>query len=306
MVHLADAAPPKIDPMCQKILDEEKLDVGALANDTNAATPRVHCSSIASGTWALRVDPPEAGRAVRQTLVFARQDGTRARQVSILPDVEWPPALGRHTAMFDFDGDGSPEYFAIVPKDVKTFSPAVRNLVTYKNGKIAPYPVEKGYSVDGVADLDLDGRGDLKISYELGKRTACDPGEQGTSVTVELSAHGQAGGKFSVDDDGAAAYAAKKCPSMPAADAMFDPSMNLKADPKDLSLSWVLCSRLRGKSADAVIAELQAACAAHADKTKQCLGPCRHLPDAIAVAKFTPPVKAKDPPGAVGSEPNKD
>ena len=214
--------------------------------------------------------------------------------------------LGRRTAMYDFDGDGVPELFTVVPADVRTFAPASRILVTYKGGKISPVATGGGFVVDGVSDLDGDGHGDLRVSFELGKRTVCEPGDEGM-LTQEFAAHGLPGGKFTLTDAAAAAFAARKCPSMPTADEMFIPSADpTESDPRDLSMAYVACSRLRGKSADAVIAELQTACAAHAEATKTCKGPCRHLPDALAVAKFAPPVQAKDaPPSAdAGAKPS--
>ena len=147
-----------------------------------------------------------------------------------------------------------------------------------------------------MSDLDGDGHGDLRVSFDLGKRTVCDAGDQG-QVMLEFAAHGLPDGKFSLSDDAAAAFAARKCPSMPAAGDVFLASANpAVSDPRDLSLSYVACSRERGKSADAVIAELQAACAPHAAATKTCAGPCRHLADALTVARFAPPVQAKDRP----------
>lgn len=300
-----DAGAPALEPLCAAILKEENLDATALSEDRARPGPRMFCASSPRVAWAVRVDATDAGRSVRQTLLFASTDGARARDVSILADVEWPPVLGRHAAMFDFDGDGVPEFFTVVPKDVKTFAPAARNLVTFKGGKIASYPTGGSFLVDAVSDLDGDGRGDLRVSFDLGKRTSCQSGDEGR-LTVEFAAHGLPGGKFSLTDDVAAAFAARRCPSMPTADAMFGPSLEPGSDPKDLSLSYVGCSRLRGKSADAVVAELQAACAPHADATKNCAGPCRHLADALAVAKFTPPVQAKSPPATDAGVPAAD
>jgi hypothetical protein len=175
---------------------------------------------------------------------------------------------------------------------VKTFAPAVRNLVTYKNGTISPYPTGGSYVVDGVSDLDMDGHGDLRASYDLGKRTVCEPGDEGR-IKVDVAAHGLPDGTFSLVDAAAAAFAARKCPSMPAATDMFVPSISQALDARDLSLSWAECARVRGKSAGAVVAELASACAPHAEATKKCAGPCRHLADALTVAKFVPPVQVK-------------
>ena len=290
------SAEPPIDPLCAALLKEEGLDAAALrTEDRTRPGPRLFCAASPRVAWAIRVDPPDAGRSVRQTLIFVGADGARAKLASTVDNVEWPPVLGRHSAMFDFDGDGVPEFFTVVPADVRTFAPAARDLVTFKGGKISPYPTGGTFLVDGVADLDGDGRGDLRVSFELGKRTVCQPTDEG-KLSQELEAHGLPGGKFSLTDDAAAAFAARRCPSLPAADTMFVPSIDPSvSDPRDLSLTYVACSRLRGKSADAVVAELQAACGPHADATKKCTGPCRHLPDALAVAKFVPPVQAKDP-----------
>jgi len=291
-----DAGDPPLDPLCATVLKEEGLDAAALrTDDRKSPGPRMFCAASPRVVWAIRIDPPDAGRSVRQTILFAGADGARARLVSTLENVEWPPVLGRRTAMYDFDGDGVPEFFTVVPADLRTFAPAARNLMTYKGGKIAAYPTGEGFLVDGVSDLDGDGRGDLRVSFVLGKRTVCQPTDEGP-LSQEFEAHGLPDGKFSLTDAAAAAFAARRCPSMPAADTMFIPSMDPTTDPRDLSLDYAACSRLRGKSADAVIAELQTACAPHADATKKCAGPCRHLPDALAVAKFAPPVQAKDPP----------
>ena len=299
MRPMGDAArEAPVDPLCAKVLAEEKLDASALKTDDRTRPgPRVLCVASPTVAWAVRVDPTDAGRSVRQTILFAGADGARARDVSTVANVEWPPLLGRRTAMYDFDGDGVPELFTVVPTDVRTFAPASRILVTYKGGKISPVPTGGGFLVDAVSDLDGDGRGDLRVSFELGKRTVCETGDEG-QLTQEFEAHGLPGGKFSLTDEAAAAFAARRCPSMPGADTMFIPSMDPTRDPRDLSLQYVACSRLRGKSVDAVISELQTACAPNAEATKKCTGPCRHLPDALAVAKFAPPVQAKDAPTA--------
>ena len=285
-----------LDALCKTVLGEEKLDESAMrADDKTSTGPRLGCWSNGHVAWALRVDPADAGSSVKQTILFANDSGARARLASTVDNVEWPPVLGRHSAMFDFDGDGVPEFFTVVPKNVRTYAPASRNFVTFKKGTISPYPTGGGFVVDSVADVDNDGRPDLRVSFELGKRTVCEASDKEAGpLSVELAAHSLPDGKFSVSDTGAAAFAARHCPAMPAADTMFLPSGDPAAsDPRDLSMAYVLCARLRGKSADAVVTELNAACAPNAEATKKCSGPCRHLPDALAVAKLTPPVQLK-------------
>ena len=283
-----------LDPLCAAVLKDEGLDASALrSDDRKLPGPRLFCAASPTVAWAIRVDPADAGRTVRQTLIFAGADGARAKLTSSLDDVEWPPVLGRHTAMFDFDGDGVPEFFTVVPANVRTFTPASRNLVTYKSKKIAPYLSGVRYLVEAVSDLEGDGHGDLRISFALGNRTVCQPGDEGP-LSQEFEAHGLPGGKFSLDDSAAAAFVARRCPKVPVASELFTASIDPARDPRDLSLDYVACGRLRGKSEDALLAELQTACAPYVDATKQCMGPCRHLPDAIAIAKFAPPVQAKD------------
>ena len=284
-----------LDALCATVLKEEKLDESALREeDRTSPGPRMHCWSTGRFAWAIRVDRQDASSSVRQTVLFAGSDGARARLASTLDGVEWPPLLGRHAAMFDFDGDGVPEFFGVVPKNLRTYAPAARVFVTFKKGAISPYPTGGSFEVDALTDMDKDGRPDLRVSFQLGKRKVCEASDEGP-LEVELAAHSLPDGKFSLTDAPAIAFAEHRCPAMPAADAMFLPSIDPAAsDKRDLSMAYVSCSRMRGKSADAVIAELQAACAPNAEATKKCSGPCRHLPDAIAVAKFTPPLQLKE------------
>ncbi len=286
----------KLDPLCAIVLAEEKLDVKAM-DDQDRTSPgaRIRCWSTGPTAWALRVDRVGTSAQMKQTILYATTAGARARSTSTVDDVEWPPVLGRHAVMYDFDGDGVPELFTVVPKNLKTFVPASRVFVTYKSGAISSYPTGGSYLVDSVGDLDRDGRPDLRISFDLGKRTVCEASDEGI-LTVDLAAHSLPGGKFSIDDAAAKAFAERRCPAMPAADQLFIPSGDPAAsDKRDLSLAYVACERLRGKSSEAVVAELQAACAPNTDATKKCSGPCRHLPDAITVAKFKPPFQLTAP-----------
>ena len=288
----ADAGP---DPLCTAILAAEKLDQGAMQLEDRARPgPRLLCASTGRFAWAVRVDPPaREGSLVRQAVIFSSADGAHARLESNLDKVDWPPVLGRHTTMFDLDNDGVPELFSPVPASVRDYEPASRIFVTFKKGIISSYPTGPGYLVDRLADVDGDGRPDLRVRFELGKRTVCQPGED-EPLRVELVAHGLKDGTFTLDDPMTWAEARRHCPALPAPDTMFVASAPpTPPDTRDLSMSYVSCSRLRGKSADAVRAELSAACKDSAGAGK-CAGPCRHLADAIAVASFTPPLELKD------------
>ncbi len=290
--HRREIADAGVDPLCKTLLAEEKLDESALRDDDRKGDdPRMRCSSNGKYAWAVRVDKGDAGSSIKQTVLFAGPDNARARLASTVDGVEWPPTFGHH-AMFDFDNDGVPELIATIVKDVKTFAPASRIFVTMKKGAIAPYPTGGSFLVDGAIDADRDGHPDLRVSYDLGKRTVCAPTDEGR-ITVDLVAHTLPDGKFSVNDAVAQAAATKHCPAMPTADALFVPSVTGSPDDRDLSFKSIACERLRGKSAEAVVAEINAACAAHADATAKCSGPCRHVKDALAVANFTPPVQLK-------------
>jgi hypothetical protein len=291
--HRREVVDAGVDALCKTLLAEEKLDETALnEEDRSRPGPRMRCMSTGTFAWAIRLDKADAGSSIRQTLLFAGPDNARARQVSTLEGIEWPPVFGRHAAMYDFDNDGVPELVASISKDVRTFAPAARIFVTVKKNAIAPYPVAGGYKVDAAVDMDKDGRPDLRISYDLGKRTVCSPADEGR-VEVELAAHALPDGKFSVDDAVAKSFAEKRCPAMPSADALFTPTITGSPDERDLSLQTIACERMRGKTAEAVVSEIQTACAPSAGATQKCSGPCRHLKDALAVANFQPPIQLK-------------
>jgi hypothetical protein len=288
--------------LCGAILASEKLDERALhVEDRQSPGPRMLCLSTGRFAWAIRLDPPAPpAKAVRQVLIFSSSDGARGRQESTLDNVEWPPVLGRHSGMFDFDNDGVPELFSVVPANIRTYAPASRIFVRFKKGAISAYPTGTSGVVDEVVDVDGDGRPDLKVAFELGARTACQPGEEGP-LKVELVAHGLKDGTFTLDDPMTWAAASRSCPAMPSSDAMFVNSMPPSPpDPRDLSMAYVSCSRLRGKPAEALITELTASCAGKVDPNKKCDGPCRHLADAIAVAKLNPPLHLSDAPRTDG------
>ena len=273
-----------VDPLCAKILAEEKLDDAALREDRTSDGPRVRCFPDGKFAWAIRADRLEAGTSIEQTILFASDGGARARLASKVDGVEWPPVVS--LGAYDFDGDGVPELVATIAKDVRTYAPASHVFVTVKNGAIVPYATGGGYQVDKLRDLDHDGRPDLIVSFDLGKRAYCAPTDEGR-VVVRLAAHSLPGGKFSLDDPVATAFARRRCDR----GALFSPSIDPSSDERDLSIEHVACERLHGKPADAVVAEIQSACAPFAAATKKCGGPCRHLPDALAVAHFAPPLE---------------
>ena len=71
-----------MDPLCATILKEESLEASALkTDDRKAPGPRMFCAASPRVAWAVRVDPLDAGRTVRQTILFAGTDGARAREV---------------------------------------------------------------------------------------------------------------------------------------------------------------------------------------------------------------------------------
>ena len=282
-----------LDALCATILKEEKLQESALREEDRASPgPRLRCWSTGAFAWAIRAEKIGAGPEIRRTILFASSAGARARLAATVQGIEWPPVIGRHAGLHDFDGDGTPELVATIAKDVRSYAPGERIFVTMKKGAIAPYPTGGKFLVDGMTDADHDGKPDLRVSFDLGKATVCAPTDE-ARVEVEFLAHTLANGTFSVDDAVATGWAQKRCPAMPASDGLFAPSEGPAAGARDLSLSYVACERMRGKSAADVIAELGAACAPNADETKTCAGPCRHLPDAIAVANFAPPVQLK-------------
>lgn len=117
---------------------------------------------------------------------------------------------------FDFDGDGEPELlFLQVPGSYDAGFPGL--LLTAKGGKAeAFYVPPEGYFIQGVDDVDGDGRPDLTLQLIVGGN---EDGGCGAYEPPEWSndfvAHAHADGSFDMSDDVAAKSARKWCPQRP-------------------------------------------------------------------------------------------
>lgn len=235
----------------------------------NAAWPRARagwahleasqwCRATPAGAWATVVEASGVGRegaAVGPRIIVRLQ---------WIPTEEQAPARGaafavldarvyfdevRALAVFDWDGDGLPELALLRTRHrTEAHHSSAVVIVTARGGRVAPYAAAPA-DIQGVADLDGDGRPDLELSPGLGVRVPCDGGvEHGGPARVALSLPD---GSFTEAHPAARAYVRRQCRGFGDDGALLSPD-------DGRSVMGVACARYRGAPAEAVAARVRA------------------------------------------------
>lgn len=273
-----------------------KLDVAILPPTFGACVPS------GRGAWAIvlahaRPDPTlyvgaptSVGEGVRGRfhLVHRALDGTT---LSVAPTVAADLAPGSDSfatgdrvrlsidppIAFDFDGDGQAELVLVVREDVYEQGVSTRGRVwTVKDGKLVLYDPARPYLVRGVRDVDGDGRPDLLWAGPWPTFRTVEP------ATPGLVLHALATGGFSRDDAVAARHASEGC--RPAPTSLLPTTSPAKA------ALHAACARLAGRTADDVVAALEAA---HLEGLAEGFV---DLDDLRAVARTPPPLRLATAP----------
>jgi hypothetical protein len=119
---------------------------------------------------------------------------------------------------FDFDGDGEPEmYLEGREEGDEGHLFEWHHLLTSQAGAIVEFGPAKGIPFNGLADVDGDGRPDLRTSLGYRwSRTGCGSGFERAQAGPSFVAHSINDGTFSADDAVAQQAARKWCSSPPA------------------------------------------------------------------------------------------
>jgi len=168
---------------------------------------------------------------------------------------------------FDFDGDGDPEVIVSGSANEEGYNPNFHEIWTFKDGAVVPYAPAKGLVFDDVADLDDDGRPDLLTRGPFAAVEA--PSAMGDAYPISpllFAAHSRPGGAFVQGDAASIAYAKKECgPAGPLQFTTFDED----------AAKAIVCARLHGVTAAAVVHALDAQCKSYVDvvmEAGQCPG----------------------------------
>ncbi len=193
------------------------------------------CFPVAGGAWALPLDStPGEGRTIYRWAVRWRgDDGATA---TLIPELASPhcgeevqgcnlPMIGLVTLdaprVTDLDGDGRMEFYvgAVHQAEEGIYSDS-RAFYTVRGGAIAAVelPIPTGVSLDGVDDVDHDGRLDL-LSHGpyTGSDTSSCSGFPSRMTGPLLLAHGLASGGWSWTDEVARTFALRTCSRAPRA-----------------------------------------------------------------------------------------
>jgi hypothetical protein len=247
------------------------------APDAAGAVAKGSCTTGTGGTWALRLDrPAEGAKKTPYTLLFARASLRLQEQGELAAGaMDWIALDLENAVSFDFDGDGSPEYFVTATLHGRN-SIVVTQFFMTARPTLRPYPPAAGLPVESLADVDGDGRPDALVRYDLGMYSYCYI-DEASPYLVEVVAHSLVDGTFSLTDAVAERRVRERCPSAPSGSPMSDGSLDVGA---------LECARLWGQSGDAVRARVAAACGPARGCDHAC--PERELYEAIA--RWKPPL----------------
>lgn len=302
---------------CGDLLDHnKKLLAGTSPDRGNVPQGEVNfleaCYPTTAGAWGLRLlswapeddstDPPSLWSGAFEVVHFGKgqearfsppqgKDITPAGEllmVRVGMDYHEP----RKPVLFDFDGDGEPEFF---------FSNAIKHhedafyvlatLFSWKQDKIAPYPGLPA-SYDGIEDFDKDGRPDLLYHpYSDGREHACS----GFGFRWEGPAfllHSLRDGTFSRDDKVASDFLKQSCPAPPVVKARKSKETISHADDNPPEV----CARLWGASEKEAVATLRRVCSAPKKPEEMCQPPpgvCPDFKEREEAARVKPPMVLK-------------
>jgi hypothetical protein len=193
------------------------------------------CFPVAGGAWAIVLErgESEGSPVFRWSVRWRGDDGATA---SLIPELASPhcgegaqgcnlPSIGLVTLdaprVTDLDGDGRMEFYvgAVHEAEEGIYSDS-RAFYTLRNGSIAAVelPLPTGTSLDGVDDVDHDGRLDL-LSHGpyTGSDTSSCSGFPTRMTGPLLLAHSLASGGWSWTDEVARTFARRACPRAPRA-----------------------------------------------------------------------------------------
>lgn len=291
-------APPPTNP-CEALRATERATIAALGDDGETihqalATFGRCLRTPDNGAWAVVVDdvapaPREDGYggsfAGHWSVVRVSPDGTVARLQRAAEWVVYSHLHITHTALADYDHDGTPELvlasMVAVSEGASSFDGEV---LTLRGGAIVPYEPAVGLRPDEARDVDGDGLPDL-VSFAPYTGEG-DDSPSGFSYDMRgppLLAHALADGTFARNDAVAKRFARTQCPARNP--RVFDTI-------GDHAAQDVVCARIWGVPAAAVRRAITTRCASVAERSahRGVRPPCGDVRELTRWASLAPTV----------------
>jgi hypothetical protein len=272
--RLADSEP--LDAALEPSADEDIVDLAAIdaVKDVPSFPDMLgDCWGTPSGAWALLVDDVvRADDDLNGTFAIAHVDRKGRLLVAKLSTdgytcSDCPPEESVITdnsrgdfsildatqnrwsargSVFDFDGDGEPEFLVTIWKWIGPNRGIFRGRIwTYRRGVVRLYGPSQHLNVTDRKDIDGDGRDDIEVFVGGGSFVSRSESRWLVTESLALFAHTLPNGKFSFTDDVAIDAAKKACK---------------KPGSIIASQVEVLCARVWGMSADAIERAVQRGC----------------------------------------------
>ncbi len=186
----------------------------------------------------------------------------------------------------DYDGDGEPE----IRRQSETWQmetgPGIINtILTFHAGIASEYPPARKIAIDGVLDVDHDGRQDLisKGPYAAVSAESAFGNERSVAPGIFVY-HARPDGSFVLGDRESIAYTESQCPSDAGAPTLSLRDTAYPGKDDAPQVQSLLCARLRGMSRKAIDDAWNAVCAGYDAKCEASVA---------AVAREVDPEEAK-------------
>lgn len=230
------------------------------------------CYSAGEGAWALDpgaasiVDPDEqaagnGGWEVPYSLTYVTPRGALVGGGPITGTVAVRERESRDVrifAVFDFDGDGVSEIIVAEDADYGGEEHDSKiSVVTFRDGEVKSYAPAEKLDIQGIVDIDLDGRPDLLVPGPFLAQGPCGYDGQDFQAPAHL-AHSVAGGGFSLDDAVAQAVIRDSCGPLATELVAVEHGRNgTWIDPMETARR-ISCARIYGVSAEAAARRIRA------------------------------------------------
>jgi len=271
------------------------------------------CFASPKGAWALdpshakALEPDESsderGWEVHYELTYVTPEGRLVKGSPVVGEISMRSrdTLGVEIVeVFDYDGDGAAEIVVNEWSDYGGESHyESRSILTFRDGEVKPYAPATDLQIDGVVDVDRDGRPDLVLPGPFLISGPCGMDGQDFRAPPHV-AHSLPSGAFSIDDAVAREAVRAQCGPMQRDLLLFEREAKGAYLHNEETVRRITCARIYGMSPKEASDRVRARYPFRSDPKKEAMSPgdsgyCMSLKMLLDLAAQTPDFTTEAP-----------